>query len=180
MKGVIFTTFNDMVENEIGINTWDAILESVSPDSKGIYTSVEDFPDEELFAMVTELSERTNTPVTELLEAFGQYLFHVLAMKHSIFVEQEPDFLEFLKSIENVIHKEVKKLYPNPNLPTLSWRQNDAKSLELDYRSPRKLCHLADGLIRGAGEKYQVEFTMDHDPCMHDGADHCCFRIKLL
>ena len=82
MKGIVFTTFNDMVENEIGIETWDAILESVKPESEGIYTSVEDFPDEELFAMISDLSNRTGTPVTELLKGFGQYLFHVLAMKH--------------------------------------------------------------------------------------------------
>lgn len=180
MKGIIFTTFNDMVENEVGIDTWDAILESVNPESKGIYTSVENFPDEELFAMVSELADRTGTPVTELLKAFGQYLFHVLAIKHSVFVEEEPSFLGFLKSIEGVIHKEVEKLYPNPNLPTLNWKQEDEDTLELYYRSPRKLCHLADGLIKGAAERYQVDITMTHAPCMHEGSDHCCFHIKLL
>jgi predicted hydrocarbon binding protein len=180
MKGIVFTTFNDMVEKQVGIDTWDAILKSVNPTSNGIYTSVEDFPDEELSAMVAELSKKTGTPIPELLKAFGQYLFHVLAMKHTIFVEKEPLFLEFLKSIEDVIHKEVRKLYPNPNLPSLSWSQENENSLDLFYRSPRKLCHLADGLIRGAGEKYQAEFAVSHDPCMHNGSDHCCFKIKLL
>lgn len=180
MKGIVFTTFNDMVEKEIGIETWNAILDSVNPESEGIYTSVEDFPDEELFAMVSDLSNRTGTPVADLLKAFGQYLFHVLAMKHSVFVEEEPSFLDFLKSIDDVIHKEVEKLYPNPNLPTLSWEQLDENSLELYYRSPRKLCHLADGLIKGAGEQYKTKFTMEHSPCMHDGSDHCRFRIKLI
>ena len=60
MKGIVLTTFNEMVENEIGIDMWEAILESVNPESQGIYTSVEDFPDEELLAMVSELSERTD------------------------------------------------------------------------------------------------------------------------
>lgn len=180
MKGIVFTTFNDMVEKEIGIDTWDALLEAVNPESKGIYTSVEDFPDEELFAMVAELSERTGTPVTELLKAFGQYLFHVLAIKHGVFVEEEPTFLGFLKSIDGVIHKEVEKLYPNPNLPKLDWEQESQDTLILHYRSPRKLCHLADGLIKGAAERYQVQLTMTHDPCMHDGSDHCRFHIKLL
>ncbi len=180
MKGIVFTTFNDMVEKEIGIEMWDAILDSVNPKSEGIYTSVEDFPDEELLAMVSDLSDRTGTPVVDLLKAFGQYLFHVLAMKHSIFVEEEPSFLSFLKSVDEVIHKEVEKLYPNPNLPTLSWKQEDENSLELYYRSPRKLCHLADGLIKGAAQRYDTQFTMEHSPCMHKGSDHCCFRIKVI
>ena len=179
MKGIVFTTFNDMVEQEIGIDAWEKILDAVKPESQGIYTSVEDFPDSELFAMVGELSEITGTPVMELVKAFGQYLFHALAMKHPVFVEEKPNFLDFLKSIEDVIHKEVKKLYPNPNLPSLRWEQADDTSLTLFYQSPRKLCHLADGLIKGAAKQYDVDFTMDHAVCMHDGHDHCRFDIKI-
>ena len=180
MKGIVFTTFNEMVEKEIGIDMWEAILESVNPESQGIYTSIEDFPDAELFAMVSELAERTDTPIADLLRAFGLYLFHVLNMKHDIFANQQTEFLEFLKSIEDVIHKEVKKLYPNPNLPTLDWEQEDDRSLDLYYRSPRKLCNLAEGLIKGAAQRYEVDYSLTHSPCMHEGSDHCCFSIKLL
>jgi len=180
MKGIVLTTFNDMIEQEVGIDVWEQILESVKPASGGVYTSVEDFPDEELFSMVTELSRITGTPPMELVNAFGQYLFHVLAVKHSVFIDESPDFLEFLKSVEDVIHKEVKKLYPNSNLPSLKWEQSDERSLTLFYRSPRKLCFLADGLIRGAAKQYGVKYSIDHATCMHDGDEHCRFDIQLL
>lgn len=179
MKGVILTTFNDMVEQQVGMNVWEQVLDTVNPESKGIYTSVEDFPDEELIAMVSELSKQTGTPVLELIFAFGQYLFHALAMRHSVYLESQSDFLSFLKSIEDVIHREVEKLYPNPNLPTLHWQQPDENSLILNYQSPRKMCHLAVGLIRGAAQHYEVEYTLEHDPCMLDGASSCQFFIKL-
>jgi len=179
MKGIVFTTFNDMVEQEIGIDVWEKILDSVNPESNGVYTSVEDFPDDELFAMVGELSEQTGTPVLELVRAFGQYLFHALAMKHPVFVDEKPDFIEFLKSIEDVIHKEVEKLYPNPNLPSLKWEQSEPNSITLFYKSPRKLCHLAEGLIKGAAKQYGVEYTFEHPVCMHDGHDHCRFEITV-
>jgi len=158
---------------------WESILDSVQPDSGGIYTSVEDFPDSELFEMIKSLAEHTNTPANDLVKEFGLYLFHTLAAKHQIFVDAEPDFFAFLKSIDNVIHKEVEKLYPNPNLPNIDWEQPDSQTLKLFYRSPRKLCHLASGLIRGAASQYNVEFTMSHDPCMHNDSDHCCFEIKI-
>lgn len=180
MKGIIFTTFNDMVEQKIGIGIWDQILTTVKPQSEGIYISVEDFPDDELFSMLKELSVITGSPVLELLKAFGHYLFHTLALRHPVFTESEPDLLSFLKSIETVIHKEVNKLYKNPNLPTIDWHQEDAHSLTLFYRSPRRLCHLADGLIRGAAEQYQVQIALEHPVCIHNGSDHCRFEIKLL
>ncbi|MEC7189135.1 MAG: heme NO-binding domain-containing protein [Pseudomonadota bacterium] len=179
MKGIVFTTFNDMIEEKIGIEVWDRILDTVNPESGGVYTAVEDFPDEELLAMVAELSEITGTPVMDLVRAFGLHLFHALNMKHSIFVESEPDFISFLKSIEDVIHKEVIKLYPNPNLPSRKWEQPDDNSITLFYRSPRQLCSLAEGLIKGAAEQYEVEYTMKHDVCTHNGDDHCRFEISV-
>jgi predicted hydrocarbon binding protein len=180
MKGIIFTTFNDMVEREVGIDVWEDILESVNPESGGVYTAVEDFPDEELIAMIMELSAKTSTPAEELVVSFGQYLFHVLAIKHSIFVQQKDSFLEFLKSVEDVIHKEVEKLYPNPNLPSLRWEQPDDNTLVLYYKSPRKMCQLALGLIEGAAEHYKVDYDLAHETCMHEGHDHCRLNIKLV
>ena len=179
MKGIVFTTFNDMVEEKVGIDVWERILETVNPDSEGIYNAVEDFPDEEFLEMVGELSDITGTPAIELVRAFGLFLFHTLAVKHSVFINDKPDFIEFLKSIEDVIHKEVRKLYPNPNLPSLEWQQPAENALTLFYKSPRKLCHLAEGLIKGAAEQYGVEYTMQHDICMHDGSDHCRFDISV-
>jgi hypothetical protein len=180
MKGIIFTTFNDMVEQNIGIDIWEQILDSVNPKSGGVYTSVEDFSDSELFSLITELSTITGTPVPELVQSFGQYLFHALAFKHSVFIEQEPDLLSFLKSIETVIHKEVRKLYPNPQLPSITWEQKSNLSLSLFYRSPRKLCSLAVGLINGAAEQYKANITLHHDICMHDGSDHCRIDVVII
>jgi hypothetical protein len=181
MKGVVFTAFNDMIEQEIGIEVLDQLLEAVKPESQSINTSLEDFPDEELGAMIAELAVVTGTPIIDLVKPFGQFPFHTLALKHSMFIEAEPDFLSFLKSVEDVIPKEVVKLYPNsnPNLPSLIWEQPDARSLILCYRSPRKLCHLAEGLIKGAAERYQVGYEEEHTPCMLDGSDHCRITIRL-
>ncbi len=180
MKGIVFTAFNDMVEQKIGLGMWEELLESVNPSSGGIYTSVEDFPDQELLNMVQALSERTGQSPEELITAFGQYLFHVLAFKHAVFTSAKPNLMEFLKSIESVIHKEVKKLYENPNLPTIEWEQAASDELTLYYHSPRMLCHLASGLIRGAAEHYQTSIELTEPHCMHNGADRCTFIVKAL
>lgn len=87
------------------------------------------------------------------------------------------DLFEFLKSIHDVIHKEVEKLYKTQNLPVIRCEQPGPDLLLMDYRSPRKLCHLADGLIRGAAKQFNTEVLISHDVCMHDGSDHCEFRI---
>ncbi len=179
MKGIVFTTFNDMIEKEFGIDTWEEILTQVNPDSAGIYTSVEDYKDNELFSMVTALSGILDKPATELVEHFGYYLFNTLATKYSVFVETCPDLFSFLESIDGVIHKEVEKLYVNPNLPNIQTQRKSATEMTMIYDSPRKLCYLATGLVKGAANYYQNEIAFNHDKCMHEGFPECHFTISL-
>lgn len=179
MKGEVFIAFNQMVEDNIGIDSWELLLEKVQPESKGIYTSVEAYADEELFAFVAALSEMTQTPQAQLIEAFGCYLFDALNNKHPIFTQQQPGFFGFIDSIDKVIHQEVKKLYDTENLPSLQCQGLSSSQLLVNYQSPRKLCFLAEGLIRGAAKHYQVDYSLDHRQCMHDGAESCEFLIAL-
>ena len=179
MKGAVFISFNELVEKEFGLDMWEELLDKVNPESGGIYTSVEDFPDQELFSLVTMLSEITEVPIPKLVEHFGHHLFGTLSSKYAIFLDNSPSFFEFIESIDDVIHKEVRKLYHNPNLPELETKRFDEKTLEVKYRSPRKLCHLALGLMRGAAEYYKVNVEMSHDICLHTGSDHCQFILKL-
>jgi len=177
MKGVVFIAFNQMVEDQSGIDTWERLLETVTPLSGGVYTSVENYPDSELFSMVEALSKIVGIPIPTLIEQFGAYMFGVLNKKYPLFSKQQKDFFSFIKSIDGVIHQEVKKLYDNPNLPNLDCKEIDPNTLAVTYRSPRKLCFLAEGLIRGAAKHYQVNYSLSHDLCMHDGHDRCLLML---
>lgn len=178
MKGIVFTSFNEMIEEEMGITVWERILKEVNPDSLGIYTAVEDYDDQEIFDLVNALSEITKISVSDLVKYYGHYLFRVLIKKYPVFTENIDDYFEFLESIDGAIHKEVEKLYVNPNLPKLTCEKVDEKTLKMRYQSPRKLCHLAEGLIKGAAAHYSEEYLLNHNKCMHDGDDHCEFLIS--
>ena len=177
MKGAVFIAFNEMVEGDLGLATWETLLREVQPTSQGVYTSVEDYPDEELFALVETLAEVTQKPAAELIRYFGRHLFDALATKYPMLIENEEDFFRFLMGIDDVIHKEVRKLYDNPNLPDLRYDPPEGDTLTLYYRSPRKLCILAEGLIAGAAQHYGVDYDLSHGPCMHSGAEECRFLI---
>lgn len=179
MKGVVFIAFNELVEEKMGIEVWEKLLAATNPVSGGVYISVEEYDDAELFDMVGKLSEISKVPVEVLVKTFGEYLFGILAVKYPMFVEEEKEFFGFLKGIEDTIHKEVRKLYENPNLPTMHWKQEQENTLDLYYKSPRKLCILAEGLIEGAAQYYKVGYTLDHAQCQHKGSDECLFRITL-
>lgn len=178
MKGVIFNVLEEMVIETCGMQTWNEVLQSQNAD--GIYTSGDSYPDEELFGLVTEVSARLEQPIETVIEAYGVYLFKQLASRYPMFVDQCDNLRDFLISVDTVIHIEVKKLYDSPNLPDFEYDESRNDQLVMKYQSPRKLCVLAEGLIRGAAEHYGETIVIDHPVCMHKGADHCDLVVRFI
>ncbi|MFH1571179.1 MAG: heme NO-binding domain-containing protein, partial [Gemmatimonadota bacterium] len=71
MKGIVCNVLNEMVEEQLGLETWDQVLTELSPASGGAYTATDTYDDEEVLAVVESLARRTGRPVPELLGDFG-------------------------------------------------------------------------------------------------------------
>lgn len=179
MKGVIFNILEEMVEKHCGMSVWNEILNQELPDG-GIYTASESYPDEQLFTLVEAVCARTNLPMEKVVGNFGEFLFQQLASRYPVFLQNPVDLKTFLKSVESVIHVEVNKLYDNPNLPLFKYSEPESDILIMQYHSPRKLCLLAEGLIRGAATHFATKVEISHPICMHKGAQHCDMSIKFL
>lgn len=177
VKGVIFNVLEEMVIEQCGMEKWNEILNTLQ--LEGIYTSGESYPDEELFALVNEISSETGIAVEDLIGAFGEYLFTQLAKRYPVFIEQNSDLRSFLKSVDSVIHMEVRKLFKDPSLPHFEYEDHPNGSLLMRYHSPRKLCILAEGLIRGAAKMYETPISLDHSVCCHKGDPHCDLLIRF-
>jgi hypothetical protein len=160
MKGVVFTEFFGMVEQVFSADMVDDLIDATTPASGGAYTSVGTYDHREIVAMVVELSARTGTPVADLLHAFGYHLLGRFSEMYPTFFEGVPDSFAFLASIEDVIHVEVRKLYPDAELPRFETSYPSEGAMEFVYRSPRHFQDLAAGLIAGSidhfGEDVQV------------------------
>ncbi|MBQ0755984.1 MAG: heme NO-binding domain-containing protein [Amphritea sp.] len=177
MKGVIFNILEELVEQRCGMQAWNNILSELG--NAGIYTAGKSYPDEDLMVLVGAVSAKLEMPDSEVIGMFGEYMFSQLADRYPIFIEQENTLRGFLKSVDEVIHVEVRKLYENPNLPSFNCIDTDDQTLLMEYRSPRQLCILAEGLIRGAAQHYKTTITLEHPRCMHKGHDHCDLIIRF-
>lgn len=149
MKGVVFVEFMDMVETRMGLDILDHIItEAVLPDD-GAYTSVGTYDHAELVRLLGALGKATGMAVPALLLMFGEHLFQRFHAGYpSLFAEGDTSFA-FLSRIDSVIHVEVRKLYPDAELPTLHCWYPAERELVMVYGSPRGLGDLAEGLIRG-------------------------------
>lgn len=160
MKGMVFTEFFEMVEDVFGDDVLDDIIDDAALPHDGVYTSVGIYPYSEMTALVSALANRTGNELTALIETFGHHLFgRFTALYPGFFVGVESTY-DFLAGIDNHIHVEVKKLYPDAQLPQFDIHRND-QQLELIYNSQRPFGYLAKGLIQGCIEHFKEPITID-------------------
>ena len=154
MKGVVFTEFLEMVEDRFSPEMADRIIEGANLPSGGVYTAVGTYDHGEMIQLVSCLSQETGTPSEELVRSFGMHLF---GRFHTIFPKYFEDVtsaFDFLQRVDHYIHVEVRKLYPDAELPSFDCDVSQPGCLRLTYRSSRPFAALADGLIRGCIAHY--------------------------
>lgn len=157
MKGMVFTELLDMVEDKFGIDMVDAVIEDADlPVSKGAYTAVGTYPHEEIVSIVMQLSKHSGIAPNELLKIFGEHLFSRFHEAYPKFFLSASDSFSFLENIDQYIHVEVRKLYPDAELPEFSCERSD-NQLKMTYTSSRHMEDFAEGLIRGCLKHFQEE-----------------------
>lgn len=161
MKGIIFTEFTEMVEQQFGLETLDHIIESNPLPSKGAYTSVGTYEHQEMVMMLISLSKHTGIEINALLRHFGSYLLHRFAFHYPQFFETKQHPFELLDSVENHIHVEVLKLYPDAQLPRFVCEPKSDSLLHMHYYSDKHLTWLAVGLIEGVLAHYSMNGTVE-------------------
>ena len=57
MKGIVFTEFLELVENEFGLIIVQRIIDECELETDGVYTSVGTYSHKDMFKMVGKLSE---------------------------------------------------------------------------------------------------------------------------
>lgn len=167
MKGIVFTEFLGMVERQFSADMVDDVIDEAQLPHGGAYTTVGTYPHQEMVSMVVALSKHSGIEVTDLVRAFGEYLFGRFVIAFPSFFEGVGDAFQFLSRIEDVIHTEVLKLYPDAELPRFDVEHHDARKLVLLYHSPRHFEDLAEGLMRGCVAHFGEAIVITREPAAH-------------
>ena len=170
MKGIVFTEFLEMVEDKFGYELVDKLLTENELESGGVYTAIGTYNYTEMVQLVTNLSERTGLEKSILLNEYGKYFFQVLLSSYPQFFQTMTEPFDFLESIENHIHVEVKKLYPDAELPSFESERLNENTLKMIYHSERKMSDFADGLIIKTLEHYKTPCNIEKKNMEEDGS----------
>lgn len=177
MKGIVFCEFVEMLEQEFSADMADEIISGTTLESGGAYTTVGTYDHHEMLALVTQLSEKTGTPVPDLVEAFGRYLFGRFVDLYPAFFEGVDGAFSFLDRIEEHVHVEVLKLYPDAELPTFETSRTDDNTMVMVYQSTRPFADLAKGLIEGCIAHYGEPVDVQMEDLSDEGRTHVRFTL---
>lgn len=169
MKGMVFTEFIEMVEQTFGVEVADDIITKSDLPSGGAYTAVGSYDHREMLNMVVALSAQTGVPLPDLTRAFGRYLFGRFSTLYPSFFVGVTGAFDMLERIDGYIHVEVRKLYPDAELPRISMEQSADGGARLVYRSARPFAGVAEGLIMGCIEHFGENITLQRAAGADDG-----------
>lgn len=171
MKGIVFTEFLELVESKYGLGVVNQIIEESDLESKGAYTSIGTYKFSEMLALLTNLSNLTQITINDLLYVYGLHFFDVLFKNYAEIFETYSNPIQLLSSIEKHIHIQVRKIYPEAELPRFEIKEMKENKLEMIYYSSRSMYSFALGLMEKTFEHYDSSAIINFDLLKPDGSE---------
>jgi hypothetical protein len=171
VKGIVFNLLEEVVSTKYGESTWDKLLDAAH--LEGAYTSLGSYPDLDLEKLVAAAASALNLPADEVVRWFGRAALPLLAERYPAFFEPHSSTRPFVLTLNDIIHPEVRKLYPGADVPTFVFDESSPDSLSITYASDRKLCAFAEGLIEGTATYYGEQASVHQSQCMNRGDAQC-------
>ena len=180
MKGIIFTSFVEFTEQKFGMEFVDKMLDLKANTTGGAYTAVGTYPSAELLDMVVYACEKKGIDVAETSIEFGKFTFGILVERYTHLVSEYQSAIDCLYHVDQTIHKNVQKLYPDAELPSMHAVLNTASTiLELNYHSTRPLMYVAYGLIQGCVKHYGDSVTIEMTDLSNGVGNRAHFKLML-
>lgn len=177
MKGIIFNLFEEFVETDGGAAAWDELLDAA--DLEGGYSAIGDYPTAELTALTAARSRQAGCDDQQVLRSFGHSALTSMAEQFPAFFTPHVRTREFLLTLNDVIHPQVRKLHAAARPPEFDFTVVGENQLRIVYRSGRQLCSMAEGMISGAATYFGETAQITQEQCVRSGATQCVLHCTF-
>ena len=178
MHGIIFAELKKYVETRADAEAWRAILAGAGMPGK-MYIAMKQYDDAELVALVQSASAATGTPAAVLLKDFGAFIVPDLLKTYKAFMRPEWRTMDVLELTESHIHTKVRTMTKGAMPPFLEPKRISPSEVVITYRSGRRLCPVAEGIIEGIADHFGERIAMTHAKCMNRGDSACELGVRL-
>ncbi|WP_139959832.1 heme NO-binding domain-containing protein [Flavicella sediminum] len=171
MKGIVFTEFLDLVEDKFGLEMVDKIINQSELETNGAYTAIGTYAFSDMLQLLKNLNKNTGISIDNLLLTYAEHFFSVLKNSYPDLINSYTDPIQMIASIENHIHIEVRKIYPDAELPSFEVVEKTENSLVLIYKSSRAMHHFGLGLMNKTFEHFNATAEISLEKIKEDGTE---------
>jgi hypothetical protein len=171
MHGRILWQFRDYIESQYGKGAWMTVLKTAGLEER-VYLS-QAYPDAEAFSLLKAAAKVSRKSAAAMLQEFGEFTVPALLGMYSHLIKAEWRTLDVIEHAERLAHGAVRQHERGAAPPYLRTRRVNAQKVILTYDSPRKMCAFAVGIGLGLGKHFEENITIQHNPCVYLGGDHC-------
>lgn len=178
MKGVVFVELLKMAEGAFGEDVVDNVLDKADLENNGAYTAVGNYSCNELIKIVDAFSEHSGLSEEVLQRKFGHWMLDFFGENYPDFFKGKTKSFEMLEAVDGEIHVEVRKLYPEAELPRFDTKRMSDTHMEMEYTSPRPLVGFCHGLIEACVERFDETAVIERGETA--GSNNATvFQIKM-
>jgi hypothetical protein len=168
---MVFNLLEEILTRRFGEAFWDDLLDESAID--GAYTSLGNYPHQQFVTLLAGAAGPLGLSTDDAIRWFGREAMPLLAQRFPGFFAPHREARSFVLTLNEIIHPEVRKLYPGADIPVFDFDTRSLDSLVLGYRSTRGLCLFAEGLIEGAAAHYGQSVEITQRTCTRRGDQRC-------
>lgn len=179
MHGIVFAELQKFVTHVRGANAWGDLLTQAGMKNR-IFVPLTAYPDAEILSLVQTASQNLNLTVDAVLDKFGAFIAPDLLNMYRTLIDPAWRTLEVLEHTEHVVHRVVRLNNSGAEPPVLTVSRKSASAVRLEYRSARKMCALARGIIKGLADHFHDQVILTEPECMHRGNSRCVLEVQSI
>ena len=181
MHGLIANQLRTFVVTHQSRDAWNAAVRKAGARlSEGPIRLSARPADEDIIAVVVALAGASGVTVDALLEEFGAFLAGGLLRVYSPLVPGDWRTLDVVEHAEQHIHTAVRLKDPDAGPPYLTATRVSPLEVHVVYTSARRLCKLAEGIVRGLSMHFGEAVTVRQPECMLRGDARCLIEVRQL
>ena len=177
MHGLILVELKSFAESQLGAEAWAGLLEESGLPGRS-YDVRWSYPEEDVPRIVAAAARRTGLPEHAVLEAFGEFVAPRLLSLAGSRLKAEWKTLDVVEHTERAIHSFVRAVHPDATPPYLRVHRTSPSDVIIFYDSPRKLCFVAKGIVKGMARHFGERIGIVEERCMLTGAPDCTFVLS--
>ena len=145
-----------------------AVQQTVGPDYDG-------YDQTELMGMVQAMMCKSGPGIDDIQRAFGEHMLRYCAHCYPDYFESDGLFA-FLTDVQSRIHADIRRTYPDVDLPSFECREESEARLVMTVYAPPGATAFAEGLIGGCARFYDEEISLSKTDLSGDGTE---FQIVI-